>query len=208
MCGIGRCCCCHCARVACTRTHMYTHMRACTHANQAATSHASASTVHSSGVCFAGAGSLPPEAAVQLAEVREKVEAARKEAAAADAAVSAVSAVYAARQEAADKAREMAANAGQRLKEYLSTLVSEHKPALQGSAPVTADAWPAVDGTAGPGGAAGRAALAVARPPACTCAVPPSRLQLHNQVACLYVSASLCLTSACTALCTFWFQGA
>lgn len=111
-------------------------------------------TVGSHVVAFA-AGALPPDAASKLADVRDKVEAARKEAAAAEAAVSAVSQVYLARQEAAEKARETAAKAGDRLKQYLMTLMAQHG----GSAAVDPDVAGLATGTGPANGGVGDQAV-------------------------------------------------
>eukprot|EP00195_Chlamydomonas_chlamydogama_P011606 CAMPEP_0202908362 /NCGR_PEP_ID=MMETSP1392-20130828/45777_1 /ASSEMBLY_ACC=CAM_ASM_000868 /TAXON_ID=225041 /ORGANISM="Chlamydomonas chlamydogama, Strain SAG 11-48b" /LENGTH=684 /DNA_ID=CAMNT_0049597649 /DNA_START=488 /DNA_END=2542 /DNA_ORIENTATION=+ len=81
-------------------------------------------------------GQLPEDVVHRLAEVKERVEAASREAAAAEAAVQAVSQVFAVRQDAASRARTIAAEAGHKLKEYLSTLIglypdSQHDPQAQ-----------------------------------------------------------------------------
>ncbi|KAJ9513724.1 hypothetical protein QJQ45_015474 [Haematococcus lacustris] len=73
-------------------------------------------------------GSLPEEAVAKLGEVRVMMEAAGREAAAAEAAVTAVHQVYTARQEAAAHAKAEAAAAAARLREHLAQLLAQHQP--------------------------------------------------------------------------------
>jgi len=89
-------------------------------------------------------GVLPMEAAAALDLVRERVDYANRESAAADAAVSAVTQVYAARQAAAERAREAAAAAGQQLRAYLLQLSEQHQEPA-GSADAGATLMQAVD---------------------------------------------------------------
>mmetsp|Transcript_13973 Transcript_13973/g.30215 ORF Transcript_13973/g.30215 Transcript_13973/m.30215 type:complete len:624 (-) Transcript_13973:1251-3122(-) len=69
---------------------------------------------------------LPQEALQKLDSISEQVERATSEAEIASAALAAVSQVMAARQEAADRARSAAADAIQKLKGYMSSLVQQY----------------------------------------------------------------------------------
>ncbi|GAX83194.1 hypothetical protein CEUSTIGMA_g10620.t1 [Chlamydomonas eustigma] len=73
---------------------------------------------------------LPESLLHKLAEVKARVDAVSREAAAADAAVQAVEQVYTVRQEAAERAREAAALAGFKLKEYIASLAANSARAL------------------------------------------------------------------------------